>query len=180
MAKLLPSQEHLIALLRYELSTGKLFWRERPLSLCIDSRVQRSWNTQNAGAEALAIKRRGYYYGCIDGVTYQTHRIIWKMVYGSDPEFIDHINGDPLDNRLVNLRSVIEHDNHKNQKKFATNTSGITGVRWKPSHKKWIASIHVEKHRKFLGYFASKDEAITVRRAAEVQYGYHPNHGLER
>ena len=41
---------------------------------------------------------------------------------------IDHINGNTLDNRKSNLRSILEKDNHKNVRKKSTNTSGIRGV----------------------------------------------------
>ena len=42
------------------------------------------------------------------------HRAVWAVVHGYLPKVIDHINGNPYDNRLVNLREVSQSENNKN------------------------------------------------------------------
>jgi hypothetical protein len=43
-------------------------------------------------------------------------RIIWKMHHGKDPlGYIDHINGDSLDDRIENLRDVVSGENSRNR-----------------------------------------------------------------
>jgi hypothetical protein len=103
--KPLPSQSELSKLLRYEPETGRLIWRPQ------SGRVK-EWNTKYAGQEAFAhVNDRGYRCGRIAGRDYKAHRIIWKLVHGHDPEYIDHINMDRGDNRLCNLRSVTHAEN---------------------------------------------------------------------
>ena len=60
------------------------------------------------------------------------------------------------------------------------NTSGVMGVSWKKAYNKWGAYIGVNKKRKYLGYYSSIDKATEARKAAEIKYGYHKNHGQEQ
>jgi len=66
------------------------------------------------------------------GKCYYAHRIIWVMHNGSIDEnmHIDHINRNPRDNRISNLRLVPDVLNHRNKSKSRANTSGTTGVGW--------------------------------------------------
>jgi len=50
---------------------------------------------------------------------YTIHRIVWALHYGDVPPVIDHINGNPSDNRITNLRDGTEH-NKANRKKVST------------------------------------------------------------
>lgn len=183
-AKALPAREVLLQLLRYEPETGKLFWRERSPEMF--DRTTRSpehraalWNAVYAGTEAFTniARPKSSRNGTIFGVKYYAHRVIWKLETGEEAETIDHINGDPGDNRFANLRSVSAQENGLNRKRYAQNTSGIAGVGWHNDSGKWRASIRVEGKRKHLGYFDSIEDARTARLAAELQYGFHPNHG---
>jgi len=58
----------------------------------------------------------------IDGKTTYMHRVIMATVPG---EIVDHIDGDPLNNRRSNLRLVSRSENAANM----TNTSNATGYR---------------------------------------------------
>lgn len=181
--KALPSQDTLLQLLRYEPDTGKLFWLARSPSLfsattkhTADHQAAR-WNSRLAGKEAFTARNVGYRYGAVDGRLYLAHRVIWKMVHGNDPKQIDHINGIRSDNRLENLRSVEEVENHKNQQLHAHNTSGVCGVSFDRSRGKWEAHVTVGNRKQHLGRFASIEEAVAVRKQAEANLGFHPNHG---
>lgn len=89
---------------------------------------------------------------------------------------MDHINGNTSDDRWENLREVTNAENLRNRKQAKTNKSGVTGVCWYKRTNKWKAYIHHVK-KKHLGFYATIEEAIAVRKAAEKRYGYHPNHG---
>jgi hypothetical protein len=100
---------------------------------------------------------------------------------GDHPEDeVDHIDGNGTNNIWNNLRAVTRADNAKNMRKSSANTSGVTGVVWIKRIKSWKSQIMVNGCCKYLGYFRSKEEAIAARKAAEVLYGFHENHGTER
>jgi len=130
------------------------------------------------GTIAGSIKPNGYAEVRIAGKYYSVHRLVFLYVNGELPPYqADHINGIRNDNRWVNLRAVSAHENQKNQKKPSNNTSGIRGVGWIRLHNKWQSRISIDKRRVNLGYFDDFFEACCMRKAAEIRYGYHPNHG---
>ncbi len=52
----------------------------------------------------------------INGKSYYVHRLLWEEAHGPIPDgmMVDHINGDPKDNRLENLRCVTRGQNKHN------------------------------------------------------------------
>lgn len=109
---------------------------------------------------------------------YLVHRVIWCLVHQSWPDdMIDHINGDPQDNRIVNLRPVTNKLNCRNQKLRKNNKSGTMGVQWRKDRQQWIAVIASNGKRRSLGFFDELDDAVQARRTAERDLGFHPNHG---
>ena len=58
---------------------------------------------------------------------------------------IDHINGDPLDNRRKNLRICTHAENMRNRKIFKNNTSGFKGVSWCKETNKWCAKCYLKR-----------------------------------
>jgi len=83
---------------------------------------------------------------------------------------IDHINRNPLDNRRDNLRICTQQENQFNRSVQCNNTSGVTGVCFYKSNNKWIAYIKVDKKKKYLGCYSTKEEAIAARHKAEIEY----------
>lgn len=57
------------------------------------------------------------------------------------------------------------------------NKSGVTGVCWSKSSKKWEAYINVEKKQRHIGLFSDLESAIKARAAAEKGQGYTKRHG---
>jgi len=165
-------------LLRYEPETGKLYWLERPREFFGSDRLWRSWNTRYAGQEAFTADNGvGYRIGSIFGRHHLAHRVGWAIVHGQYPVVTDHINGDRSDNRLCNLRSIEGWQNALNSRLHARNTSGHVGVTWHAPAQKWAAQLSYRGKAKFLGLFATKEEAIAARSSASAEYGFHPNHG---
>lgn len=170
MRKALPPREVLNQFLSYDPHSGELIWKRRPGT----HRPIPQWNGRYAGKPALNCLSEGYRTGRLPGLasTFKAHRVIWKMTYGTDPEFIDHINGDRSDNRLCNLRDVGRYENAQNRPIASNNTSGANGVYWFPLYSKWTAIIACGGKRKNLGYFSSKSDAIAARKAAEIDRGF--------
>ncbi|PPD07167.1 MAG: Fis family transcriptional regulator [Hyphomicrobium sp.] len=99
------------------------------------------------------------------------HRLIWLIHYGKWPaKFVDHVNGDGLDNRLVNLRLASHAENNRNCRTYRSNTSGIKGVSFHRTWNKWQAHIQTDGKQRFLGSFKTKDEAAQAYREASKMY----------
>lgn len=88
------------------------------------------------------------------GQTVHMHRIVANTPVGMDT---DHINKDTVDNRCTNLRAVNRSTNAMNRKLNNNNTSGMRGVTRQGQG--W----QVEQQGKYLGYFRTKEDAITFR-----------------
>jgi len=123
----------------------------------------------------------GYLHVEFNGKKLKLHRVCYALYHGRDPYPMqcDHINHDRADNRICNLRLVTHQENARNQKKRKTNTSGHCGVHFKKERQKWQARICTNKKERHLGYFTNKAEAIAARKAAEIKYGFHENHGYD-
>jgi len=108
------------------------------------------------------------------------HRVIWALYYKEWPPkgmVIDHINGDPYDNRIDNLRLVTHKENAMNTRLSSKNKSGVAGVRWRRN--RWESSIVYNREYYYLGLFINFDDAVKARKAAEIKYGFHENHGRD-
>jgi len=104
----------------------------------------------------------------INGKHYLLHRLIWLYVYGSFPKKnIDHINRDPSDNRLSNLRNVSQICNMRNVANFKHGTSGVKGVNFHKPRNKWRAVMVINQVKKSLGYYQTFDNAVCARLAGE-------------
>jgi hypothetical protein len=140
-----------LEMLDYDPETGKLYWRNRP--------SRPAWSAKFSGREAFTAVDCGYRRGQIYGRTHRAHRIIWVMVHGYWPEFIDHINGDRSDNRICNLRAVTRYENMSN---CACHRAGaIPGV-WKRGNR-WQAWVSKDRNRICLGSFRTRSEAVSAR-----------------
>lgn len=94
--------------------------------------------------------------------THYLHREIMERVLGRPllpSEQVDHIDGNPMNNRRSNLRSVTQSQNMQNARKHRDNQSGYKGVSWQPQMKKWRATIRIDGKQKFLGHFDDPKEA---------------------
>ena len=182
------SIEILRQLLDYNPETGELFWRARPSEMfpagnTSKEAVAKGWNKRWAGKPAFTAARgeRGYLHGNIFGRTYYKHRVIWALAYGMWPDDeIDHENHITSDGKLTNLKSATNTDNKKNTVLQMNNSSGVVGVCWYKKTKKWKAQIGNLGKNIWLGEFVFKADAIAARKAGELKYGYHPNHGMPR
>lgn len=94
----------------------------------------------------------------IDGRLYRANRLAWLYMTGAWPVMdVDHINGDPSDDRWRNLRLATASQNIANSKISKNNTSGFKGVvktEWG-----WRAEITHHRKKKHLGMFKTPEEA---------------------
>lgn len=137
------------------------------------------WNTRRAGADVFVTPcADGYMRTSILGHPVVLHRVKWAMHYGRWPNgLLDHIDGNPRNNSIHNLREASVAMNARNAKKSKTNTSGITGVRFHKIAKKWYAQITVNGKAIHLGTFDTRDDAAAAKMAANAKYGFTERHG---
>ena len=103
--------------------------------------------------------------------TIRMHRIIIRAPENSQ---VDHVDGNKLDNRRVNLRLCSPLQNKRNQKLYKNNKSGFKGVSLHVDnpYKRWVAQIRVEGKLLHLGYFLDKYLASqTYQKAARKYFG---------
>lgn len=177
------NQSELKTLLHYNPYTGIFTWNTRSRSYFITDSTWKMWNTRFAGtiAGTTRVNIKSYKIIQVKRQRYYIHRLAFLFMTGEFPtQQVDHINGDGTDNRWCNIRSVTSRENSKNSRLRSDNTSGCVGVSWFKSRNKWCVRI---KHRGVYlscGYFNNKEDAIRVRKLAEIEYGYHDNHGQVR
>jgi len=166
-------------------AAGALTWKRRPVAHFRASATRSSehiaahWNSRYAGEPALScVTPFGHLTGRINDRLFYAHRVVWAMHIGCWPEHeIDHINGNPGDNRIENLRDVPHLLNLRNQARRKNNTSGFTGVAYFKRDCTWSASITVNGRSIHIGYFRTPEQAQAARIAADQQHQFHPNHG---
>lgn len=133
---------------------------------------------RDTGKEFGRFVSRGYRAMYFDGASHRSGRVAW--IYMNGPignAHIDHVNGNRSDDRIANLRAVPQAENNRNLSIPKNNKSGVMGVYWHNQSCRWRAQIRVDYKAQSLGSFTSKDEAIAARKAAEVRFGFHENHG---
>lgn len=181
----LPELERLNLMLDYREDDGTLFWKEREASSFSQTGMMSGawqaelWNSKYGGKPAGS-RQGGYHRVMIDGLSHMSHRVIWKMKTGSDPVYIDHIDGDRGNNRFSNLRSVEHAINMKNKALYSTNKTGIPGVEYHERDKVWRAKIGVDGGQVQLGSYPTKHEATIARIAGQIMLDYHENHGRSK
>lgn len=130
-----------------------------------------------SGEIATSFQSGGYLTVRINSIDYLAHRIIFFMVIGKWPIQIDHINHARDDNRWVNMREVTNRENHLNESIQSNTSTGITGVSLHKPTGKYRAYIMVNLKHIHLGLFDTVQQAAEARLAANIQYGFHKNHG---
>jgi len=99
-----------------------------------------------AGEVAGYLRPCGYRFVKLNGKTYAAHRIIYFMATGEDPGvmMVDHINGQPNDNRISNLRLADSKQNGRHRaNNLRTNTSGHRGVWQSTETGRWHVAVRV-------------------------------------
>lgn len=179
------TQEQIRSVVDYFPDTGDFIWLKRGPEFFTDSLKKtaqqraNAWNSKWAGKPAFTADNGiGYRSGSVFTIAVKAHQMAFLWMVGYIPAYIDHEDGNRSNNAWPNLKEVTPLQNGRNQKMPFTNTSGHIGVHLCKHNGKYMAYITVFK-RINLGYFDTFEEACAARQAAELQFGFHPNHGRE-
>lgn len=119
---------------------------ETDLEYCESSYTYLRWKTSGSNrankrsvGQPAGGTASGYGAVRLYGKYYSIHRIVWVINHGNIPHgfVVDHIDGNPLNNRISNLRLITQAQNSRNTKKLRNNKSGVVGV-----------SLHTNSKRK--------------------------------
>jgi hypothetical protein len=153
------SAETLRSLLSFCAETGEFYWKSE--SRC---GFKKSVLCHSAGDRAGTPRKDGRIVIRVEGKLYLRYRLAWLYVYGQWPDQeLDHINGNSSDDRMENLRDVPRGINQQNLRKAYKNktSSSLLGVytnKGRPK-KPWRSSLHIDGREKYLGAFATEQEA---------------------
>lgn len=128
------------------------------------------WKTgRRRGLRAGCPSTRGYWVMGVNKRLTGVHRVMWMLANQElipDGMEIDHINGNPSDNRPANLRLAQRWQNKANSDS-ERGVSGIRGVTWSKRKQRWHAQISHKNKCVFLGYFDRLEDAAAARKTAE-------------
>lgn len=163
---------HRSDLLEYDSIEGTLIWLPRPRSMFGSDRIWRGWNSKFAGKAAGNKKkfpgtdRPMNWHVSIHWVKHCAHRVIWEMVNGPIPDGheIDHIDGNPWNNKLNNLRLATRSQNCFNKSVGGNCKVRARGVRLENGR----YSVRVTANRKtiYAGSFLLIEDAVGARNEA--------------
>ncbi len=117
-------------------------------------------------------KKRGYvcyevHIAGIDGK--QRNRKIHRLVaqaFIPNPENkleVDHIDRNPANNVLTNLRWATSSENSQNVGMRTDNVSGCSGVFFSTQRQKWLVAFEINKVKQYHGQYNTREEAVAVR-----------------
>ena len=144
--------------LDYNPETGGFCWK-----VAVGKRVRVGSIAGNIGKSDGRLRIR------FQGKNYQAHRLAWLLTHGKWPDgMIDHLDGNPLNNRISNLRDVSSSVNSQNQRKAqANNVTGFLGVYFHKRANKFLAQISLSGKNIYLGLFQTAEEAHAAYLAAK-------------
>jgi hypothetical protein len=151
------TQEELKQLFHYDLETG--------IFKVVDTYTKgmRRGNSAFYAGKIIGISDKlGYLSVNLSGRNYRLHRLAFLYVQGNIPKVVDHINGNPSDNRWVNLRACTQGENRRNQRLDRRNKTGFKGVHFNKEVGKFRAYIRHNYKRTYLGFFDSAEEAYAA------------------
>lgn len=159
-----PSQKVLRDWLDYDPTTGIFIWKKEPRS--IRHLLGKQAGTKNKTGYRL-IGIRGFYQK-------KAARLAWIYMNGEIPDNmeVDHIDNNPSNDRLKNLRLATSSQQKMNRRVQSNSRSGLKGAYYHTSHKgkKWRSQLKVNGKFLFLGYFHTPMEAHLAYCAAAPHY----------
>lgn len=139
---------------------GKLFWKKRKQKI-------------NIGDEAGSTRKDGYRVVSINYSRQLSHRMIYLMHYNDLPKYIDHIDGNPRNAKIDNLRPCTHQQNLCNRGPIKSNKVGYKGVYIDKRYMSFVVNIKVASKTKNMGSFKCQHAAARkYNTAARMHQGH--------
>ena len=149
----------------FEYRNGGLYWK-----VSVGTKIQ-------PGRKAGSLDGKGYKRVKINQKDYRVHRIIFMMNNGYMPKYVDHIDGNVLNNKIDNLRETTLSQNQFNKKLSCNNTSGVKGVYWSKQISRWVARCKVNGKNTQIGCFKEIEDAKKeIEKYREILHGSFARH----
>lgn len=160
----------------FEYRDGQLIWRARPQDHFKNTSAWGAFNARCPGKVAGRRNQGGYYELAlrVNGrlMRLKVHSVVWALHHREWPVMLDHIDRNPSNNRIENLRLTDKAANNKNRLAARVDsTTGLIGV-LRGQHGTFSAHISVNGKRVYLGRFKSAEKAHEVYMQAKRKH--HP------
>ena len=126
----------------FQYHDGHLIWKIDSGSRKVKGQIAGS--TEASGHRSLKWK----------GKRYKIHRLIYLMHHGHAPEFLDHIDGDPANNKVENLRPITKSQNMMNSK----SRSDHKNVSWHKGTSRWRVAVTKDR-KQYASFHKTLEEA---------------------
>jgi hypothetical protein len=146
------TKARLLDVLSYDPETGIFRWKKR-----LTNRVKVGDLAGNVN--------KGYLHIRVDGCCYAAHRLAFLFMQDlCPPECVDHIDGDPTNNRFQNLRlaSFVMNAENRRKAKWQKKDTDCLGVYYHKRAGRWFSSITHKGNQIYLGLFDSEDLAYAA------------------
>lgn len=140
--------------LDYDPTTGELRWKETGSGRSPD------FIAGSGGCHYLSV--------CVDHINYSAHRVAFAIFHGRAPSGeIDHVDGNPRNNAISNLREATRVQNNWNMRGWSPYGKGVTKDP-RRTENPFRARIRTKHGRRNLGVFATPELARAAYLAAET------------
>lgn len=148
----------------FEYKNGELYWK-----------IKISKNKQ-IGDIAGCVQKNGYKIFMFKNKFYYAHRVIYLIHYGFIPKYIDHIDRNPSNNKIENLRQATQSDNICNRPVQCNSKSGVKGVFWIEKRQRWVAKCQYQgksKSKYFKNIEQAEDFVRKLRQEMHQNFTHH-------
>ena len=144
----------------YEFPPGVLRWKITKYA-GVHGKLPVAYAGDIAGGFSYTTKR---WVVRLNGKQVERARVIWEMHGRTIPKgfLLDHIDRNPLNDRIDNLRLASKSQNAWNAGRNKNNTSGYKGVSYSKKTRKYLAQMQVRGKRIRIGLFNTPQEASSA------------------
>lgn len=126
-------------------------------------------NTKSGRVIKQSLHKSGRYVIGLLGRQWKVHRVVWTLLKGDIPDgmVVDHIDGDPKNNSIDNLRLATNGQNQHNRRVNKSKVRGLPkGVCWAESKKAYLCRVHLDYkvHQKWCSTLEEATEWVKEKR----------------